>query len=199
MRHTNPLSGLFLPIGFVKLFTDRYTKCLALVATTSHNHRKALENECCRRCSPRPQSGVMTGILGRIWLPVLIVVAATVGGYTVANVRTVFGSNPVIVVPESSDSAKSFNPKIVTYEVFGTGSTAVVNYLDLNGKPQRVPDATLPWSLTLRTTTPAVTPNIIAQSDGHAITCRVTVDNEVKDERTVTGADAETFCLVKSA
>jgi hypothetical protein len=141
----------------------------------------------------------MNGILGRIWLPALIVLAVTVGGVTVANVRTVFGSNPVIVVPESSDSAQSFNPKIVTYEVYGSGSAAVVNYLDLNGKPQRVPNATLPWSLTLRTTTPAVTPNIIAQSDGHAITCRVTVDNEIKDQRTVNGANAETYCLVKSA
>ena len=141
----------------------------------------------------------MTTLLKRTWLPMLIVVAAVVGGVTVANVRTVFGANPVIVVPESSDSAESFNPKVVKYEVFGSGSAAVVNYLDLNGKPQRVQDAVLPWTLTLTTTIPAVTPNILAQSDGHAITCRVTVDDEVKEERTVTGVNAETFCVVKAA
>lgn len=42
-------------------------------------------------------------------------------------------------------------------------------------------------------------PNIMAQTDGDTITCRVTVDDEVKDERTATGAHAETFCYVKAA
>lgn len=141
----------------------------------------------------------MTKVLKYTWLPMLIVLAVVVGGVTVANVRTIFGADPFVVVPESSDSAKSFNPKVVKYEVFGSGSGAVVNYLDLDGKPQRVRDASLPWSLTLTTTVPSVTPNIVAQNDGHAITCRVTVDNEVKDERTATGVNAETFCVVKAA
>lgn len=141
----------------------------------------------------------MSRILRHVWLPTLIVVAVAVGGVTVADVRSIFGANPVTVVPESSDSAQSFNPKVVKYEIFGSGSAAVVNYLDLDGKPQRVPDASLPWSLTLSTTVPAVTPNILAQGDGHSITCRVTVDNEIKDERTANGVNAETFCLVKSA
>jgi hypothetical protein len=141
----------------------------------------------------------MTRFVGRVWLPVLIVVAVTVGGLAVAQLRTVFGSNPVIVTPRGSDSAADFNPKVVTYEVFGSGTTAVINYLDLDGKPQRVADAELPWTLRLTTTSPSASPNLVAQADGHTITCRITVDDEVKDERTSTGVNAETFCLVKSA
>jgi hypothetical protein len=141
----------------------------------------------------------MTTLLRRTWLPILIVVAVGVGGAAVTQFRSVFGSNPVVVTPKSSDSAADFNPKVVTYEVFGSGSTAVINYLDLDGKPQRVVSADLPWTLRLTTTSPSASPNLLAQGDGHDISCRITVDDEVKDERTVTGANAETFCLVKSA
>ncbi|MDT7766432.1 MAG: hypothetical protein QOC63_5852 [Mycobacterium sp.] len=49
------------------------------------------------------------------------------------------------------------------------------------------------------TTAPAASPNIIAQSDGDTITCRVTGDSVVKDERTSDGLNAQIFCLVKSA
>lgn len=135
----------------------------------------------------------------RVWLPLLIVVAVAIGGVAVMKLREVFGSNAVVVAPNSSDSAADFNPKVVTYEVFGTGARAVVNYLDLDGKPQRAPDAVLPWSLTLRTTAPAATPNIVAQGDGESISCRITVDRVVKDVRSVAGENAATFCLVKSA
>ena len=141
----------------------------------------------------------MTKVLGRIWLPVLIVVAVAAGALIVMNVRTVFGSNPVVVTEKTSDQAEDFNPKIVTYEIFGSGSTAVINYMDLEGKPQRVESTPLPWSLTLQTTLPSVMPHIMAQGDGDTITCRVTVDDEVKEERTATGMNAETFCYVKAA
>jgi hypothetical protein len=141
----------------------------------------------------------MTRLVSRVWLPVLIVVAVAVGAAAVTQLRSVFGSNPVIVTPKGSDSAADFNPKVVTYEVFGQGATAVINYLDLDGKPQRVASTGLPWALTLTTTSPSASPNLLAQGDGHTITCRITVDDEVKDERTTTGVNAETFCLVKSA
>jgi len=141
----------------------------------------------------------MNRLIGRAWLPTLIVTAVAVGVVTVGQLRTVFGSNPVVVTDISSDNAEDFNPKFVTYEVFGTGSTAVINYMDLEGKPQRVPSTTLPWTLTLQTTLPSVMPNILAQGDGDSISCRVTVDNEIKQERTATGLNAETFCFVKAA
>lgn len=144
----------------------------------------------------------MTAILTklrRVWLPVLIVAAVAVGAVSVAHLRSVFGSNGAVVTPVGSDTADKFNPKVVVYEVFGSGSTATINYTDLNGLPQRTGEVSLPWSLRLETTVPSVTPNLLAQGDGRSIGCRVTVDDEVKDERTAEGVNAATYCLVKAA
>src|SRR5262249_49937276 len=99
-----------------------------------------------------------------------------------------------------ANDTKPFNPKTVTYEIFGPpGAVATINYMDLDAKPQRVDDVTLPWSLTLTTTAPAASANIVAQGDADTIGCRITVNGVVKDEKTNTGVSAETFCLVKSA
>lgn len=139
-------------------------------------------------------------VLKKAWLPLVIVVVVVIAGMTVGRVRTFFGAEGITVTPRNfADDPEPFDPKVVRYEVFGSGSYADVNYLDLDAKPQRVDGATLPWSLTLQTTAPSAAPNIVAQGDGGSITCRITVDDEVKDERTSDGLNAQTFCYVKSA
>lgn len=147
-----------------------------------------------RYASSRP-----VNVVKRVWLPVLIVGAIVIGGLTVSQLRSVFGSDGAIVTPIDADTAENFNPKVVKYEIFGTGSYAKINYADLDGKPQRTGEVSLPWTLTLETTLPSVMPNIMAQGDGSSISCRVTVDDEVKDERTAEGMNAATYCLVKAA
>ena len=141
----------------------------------------------------------MIAVLKRTWLPLLVVVAIAVGAVSVSYFRSVFGSHGAVVTPVGSDTAESFNPKVVTYEVFGSGSTASINYADLSGVPQRTGEVPLPWTLTLTTTVPSVMPNILAQSNGQTISCRVTVDHVVKDERTAEGVNSATYCLVKAA
>lgn len=141
----------------------------------------------------------MIGVVKRVWLPVLIVAAIAVGAASVAQLRSVFGSNGAVVTPVGSDTADNFNPKVVVYEVFGTGSTAIINYTDLDGLPQRTGEVDLPWTLRLETTVPSVQPNLLVQGSGQSIGCRVTVDDEVKDERTAEGVNAATYCLVKAA
>ena len=140
-------------------------------------------------------------VLKRAWMPLLIVIVVAIAGFTVMRVRTFFGAHDTTGVSTAvADDTKPFNPKVVKYEVFGEpGAYADINYLDLDALPQRVNDATLPWSLTLSTTAPSAFPNIVAQGDGDTITCRITVDDKVKDEKTSSGVHAMTFCLVKSA
>lgn len=128
-----------------------------------------------------------------------MVVAVMIGGFTVAHLRSVFGSDGAVVTPVGNDTAEKFNPKVVVYEVFGSGSTAVINYTDLDGLPQRTGEVSLPWSLRLETTVPSVMPNLLVQGDGQSIGCRVLVDDEIKDERTAQGVNAATYCLVKAA
>ena len=142
----------------------------------------------------------MIRVLRRAWIPLVIILVVVIAGFAVQRIRTFFGAEGIIVTPKNfADDPEPFNPKVVKYEIFGTGTYADINYLDLDSKPQRVDGAPLPWSLTLSTTAPSVLPNIVAQGDGSSISCRITVDDVVKDERTSNGVTAQTFCLVKSA
>jgi hypothetical protein len=134
------------------------------------------------------------------WLPLLIVMVVVVGGFAVTRVKSFFGAHDtgVITTPRLDDS-KPFKPKVVKYEIFGAAQRANVNYLDLSAQPRRLDAAPLPWTVTLSTTAPSVFPNLSAQSDGDVIGCRITVDDEVKDEKVSNGVHALTFCMVKSA
>jgi hypothetical protein len=133
-------------------------------------------------------------------MPLLIVVVLTLGTLTVLRMRTYFGGENSNLISTKVHDTKPYNPKVVTYEVFGDpGATADISDLDLDSKPQRVDAAMLPWSVTLTTTLSAVSPNLYAQGKGSTLGCRISVDNELKDERTATGVSALTFCLVKSA
>jgi hypothetical protein len=139
-------------------------------------------------------------VFKRVWIPLLIVVVVVIAGFTVHRIRGFFGSEGITVTPKVfADDPEPFDPKVVKYEISGSGSYANINFLDLDAKPQRVDSAPLPWSLTLETTEPSAAPNIVAQGDGDSITCRIIVDDEVKDERTSSGVNALTYCFVKSA
>lgn len=138
--------------------------------------------------------------LKRGWLPLLIVVVLVLGTLTVLRLRTFFGGEDSSLISTKVDDTKPYNPKVVTYEVFGEpGATADISYLDLDSRPQRVDDAVLPWAVTLSTTLSAVSPNLYAQGKGSTLGCRISIDDELKDERTATGVSAMTFCLVKAA
>jgi len=142
----------------------------------------------------------MSKVMRNAWLPLLIVAVVLVGGFTVARVKSFFGAeNAGSVASARMDDSKPFKPKVVKYEIFGSATHANVNYLDLSADPKRVDDAPLPWTLVLSTTAPSVFPNISAQSDGDYLGCRITIDDEVKDQNISSGVHALTFCLVKSA
>src|ERR1700753_3565241 len=143
---------------------------------------------------------LISKVVRAAWLPLLIVAVVVVGAFAVVRVKSFFGAHDtgVMTSPRLEDS-KPFKPKVVKYEVFGSASNANVNYLDLSADPKRVDGAPLPWTLVLSTTAPSVFPNLSAQSNGDTLGCRITIDDEVKDENLTTGVHALTFCLVKSA
>ena len=142
----------------------------------------------------------MLNLLKRTWIPLVIVIVVVIAGLTVMRVRTFFGSGSGVGDGGTKfEDTEPFNPKVVKYEIWGDGSYADVNYLDLDAENQRVDAVGLPWTLTLESTAPSVFPMIVAQGDGGTINCRITVDDEIKDENSSTGTHAQTFCLVKSA
>ena len=142
----------------------------------------------------------MLKLAKRTWVLLVILLVIVIAAFCVDRFRGFFGRTE-LTRPGAGlvNDPEPFNPKEVKYEIFGTGGVATINYLDLDAQPQKAVGVPLPWSLVLTTTAPAASPNIVAQSDGGSISCRITVDGVVKDERTTDGVNAQTFCLVKSA
>jgi hypothetical protein len=142
----------------------------------------------------------MTRAVKRAWIPLLLVVVLAVSALVVSRLHKIFGSQELNANSGAGIEIVQFNPKVVTYEVSGApGTTANINYWDENANTHQVNDVPLPWSFTISTTLPSVSANIMAQTDGNQIGCRITVDGIVREQQNADGHNAQTFCLVKSA
>ncbi|MEB3033819.1 MmpS family transport accessory protein [[Mycobacterium] nativiensis] len=121
-------------------------------------------------------------------------------GFAVYRLHGIFASHDVTSTPSGfANDVAPFNPKRVLIEVYGPPRTvATITYLDVDAQPQRADAVVLPWSYDATTTKPAVAANVSAQGDNDWIGCRITIDNEVKDERTANALHAFTYCLDKS-
>lgn len=142
----------------------------------------------------------MSTLLRQGWMVLVAVLVVVVAAFGIYRLHGIFGSQDNTRANSGlANEIVPFNPKQVVLEVFGApGAVATINYLDVNAQPQQVKDAPLPWSFTITTTEPAVVANVVAQGDGDTLGCRITINGEVKDQRTVHKVDAYTFCLDKS-
>lgn len=142
----------------------------------------------------------MTGLLKRIWIPIVMVIVVAVGTVSVSRLHGIFGSDQHVSDRGGADGIVAFNPKHVVYEVFGPpGATATINYLDADAQPREVDNAAIPWSMRIETTLSAVVANVVAQGNSERLGCRIIVNGVVRDELTVKSHNAATSCLVKSA
>ena len=137
----------------------------------------------------------------RLWIPLLVVVVVVTGGFAVSRLRTVFGTdNRASYADTKNNDTKPFNPKHLTYEVFGApGTVASISYFDVNADPQHIQSASLPWTLDFAVTGNAAVGSVVAQGDSNTIGCRIMVDGKVKAEKTSNEVNAFTSCLLKSA
>ena len=139
-------------------------------------------------------------LLSRRWTVLLAVVVIAVAGFAVYRLHGIFGSHHTVAAGGAlpNDTTAS-TPKHLVIEVFGApGTVASISYLDINAQPQHVTDVALPWSYDATTTQPAVFTNVVAQGNSDSLGCRITIDGEVKAERTVNALNAYTYCLEKS-
>ena len=128
----------------------------------------------------------------------LVVIGAA--GLTVARLHGIFGSEKRPSYADTRVDTKPFNPKHVTYEVFGPpGTAAQISYFDGNGDPQQADRAHLPWSLEFPITAATAIGSVVAQGDSDSIGCRIVVDGEVKAEKITHEVSAFTSCLLKAA
>lgn len=144
--------------------------------------------------------GLLTRALRHGWIPLVLVVVLATSALIVSRLHRIFGSEDLNANAGKGIDIVQFNPKVVVYEISGSpGTTANINYWDENANTHQVNNAPLPWSTTISTTLPSVSANIMAQSDGSTISCKITVDGIVRDNQNSDGHNAQTFCLVKSA
>ena len=139
--------------------------------------------------------------LARGWIPLVLVVATGLSGFTIYRMHGIFGSHQSAGASAgAADRIVAFNPKRVLYEVYGpSGTVGSISYLDENANPQRADFATLPWSIQVSTTLPSMFANLVAQGNSGTIGCRISVNGQLREERSSTGYDAQAFCLVKAA
>ena len=137
----------------------------------------------------------------RAWVPLVVVVAVVLGGVAVSRLRGVFGSDAIFTATGSSaEPLEPSHVKRVTYEVYGpSDTTGSVSYLDTKAQPEQANFTSLPWTFTIMTTVPAVLASVVAQGNSDNIGCRISINGEVKDERSSAGHHAQTSCLVKAA
>jgi len=140
-------------------------------------------------------------VLGRVWIPLVVLLVIGLGGYVVSDLRGAFGSEKR---PSYSGSYvkdnETFRPKQLVYEVFGpAGTVADISYFDVDSQPQQVEGASLPWSLTITSNSPSVIGSIVAQGNNDSIGCRIVVDGDVKVERISNEVKAFTHCLLAAA
>ena len=118
-----------------------------------------------------------------------------------SRLHGIFGSEKRLSYADTRvDDTKPYNPKHLRYEVFGPpGTVAEISYFDVNGDPQHVEGASLPWSLEFAITAATGVGNIVAQGDSDSIGCRIVVDGVVKAEKITHEVSAFTSCLLKAA
>lgn len=141
------------------------------------------------------------GLLRRLWIPLLVLVVVAAGAFAVSRLHGLFGSEkrPTYGDTNVADS-KPFDPKRLTYEVFGApGTLASISYFDVEAEPQHISEAQLPWTLEFALTDTSAVGSVVAQGDTDSIGCRILVDGEVKAEKTSNQVNAFTSCLLKSA
>jgi hypothetical protein len=138
-------------------------------------------------------------VLKRIWIPLVLVVVLAVSGLVVSRLHKMFASQDLNAGAGAGIEIVQFNPKVMVYDVYGApGTNAHISYFDADANVHQI-TASLPWSITLSTTLPAVSASLMAQTDGDQIGCRVTVNGTVREEKSADGVNAQTYCLVKSA
>lgn len=101
---------------------------------------------------------------------------------------------PPTTIPPLTAQAPVSAGKTITYEVISDATLQSVTYFDANDAEKQQTDVAAPWSLTVTNTSTYVIAGLGAQTNGQSVTCRITVDGQVVDQKTATGQYAVVNC-----
>lgn len=136
-------------------------------------------------------------VFKRVWIPLLVLVVAGAGAFTVSRLHGIFGSDNRPAYADTQKDEAPYNPKKLTYEVWGPpGATASISYFDANSIPTFVENAALPWTLTFPIGNTTAVGTVMAQGDSDSIGCRILVGTTVRSEKVKDAFKAFTSCSV---
>jgi hypothetical protein len=149
----------------------------------------------------RRKFGILSG-LKRLWIPLVILAVIGAGGFAVSKLRSVFGTEEHLSYSDTQpEDTKPIDPKHMRYEIFGPpGTVAMISYFGANGDPEKLKAVSLPWSVEFPITTAASVGSVAAQGNSGSLSCRISVDGEIKTEKTA-HHEISTFvsCILKAA
>lgn len=138
-------------------------------------------------------------VLARVWLPLVAVVALSLGALLMSKVHEMTAPEPVLTV-NPPQAPPEFTPKTLTYEVYGdVGSSGLLSYIDLDAHPHKIELDSLPWRHEETTLLAVVSGSVAVQVHGDYVGCRILVDGVVRDEHSNSHPNADITCRVKSA
>ncbi|OAT70187.1 hypothetical protein AWB85_02075 [Mycobacteroides immunogenum] len=127
------------------------------------------------------------------WIyPVLIALWAAAGAYITTAPKVALPTAEVAPTAQAVSAMSLSQPKTVTYEVSSGGQPVTVSYLDEKGQ-SKLYNGTAPWHASLTTSDFGFTAGVTAIS-ADTVTCRITVDGKVADEKTDTSRTPSVSC-----
>ncbi|MEV6258104.1 MmpS family transport accessory protein [Nocardia sp. NPDC051911] len=97
-------------------------------------------------------------------------------------------------IPPLSAKPPTGKGKTIVYEIISDADLNSVTYWDGNSELQQETSASAPWTKTIINNSTVAISGVGAQTNGSSVTCRVTVDGKVKQEKTATGKYALVNC-----
>ncbi|WP_216910303.1 MmpS family transport accessory protein [Nocardia noduli] len=108
------------------------------------------------------------------------------------------GAGPVQVPPLTAPQPAGTGVDVV-YEVISDASTLPsVTFVDGNSAMQQQAPTTAPWTKKFVNNSTYVILGLSAQTNGNTVTCRISVDGQIIDEKTATGKYALVICAAPS-
>ncbi|WP_078282429.1 MmpS family transport accessory protein [Mycobacteroides franklinii] len=127
------------------------------------------------------------------WIyPVLIALWLAAGTYITTAPKVALPTPETAPTAQPVSAMSLSQPKTVTYEVSSGGAPVTVSYLDEKGQ-SRLFNGAAPWHTSLTTSDFGFAAGVTAISTG-TVTCRITVDGKVADEKTDTSRTPSVSC-----
>lgn len=127
------------------------------------------------------------------WIyPVLAVLWVAAGTYITTAPKVALPTPEVTPTTQAVSAMSLSQPKTVMYEVSSEGRPVTVSYLDEKGQ-SKLFNGPAPWRTSLTTSDLAFAAGVTAIST-NTVTCRITVDGKVADEKTDTGRTPSVSC-----